>query len=142
MRKIMLTAFLFCFIQAFAKTPVPDTLWDAKTAIVANEGATAKDFEKLGKLLKDWGRFELVQSESQADIVISLSTKIEYQTVRLPNTGGGLGGINSQQVFVSYLRILNRRDGSELWTDHTTNGSRDPGQLVRKLKNAMKKRTK
>ena len=63
MRRMMFTAFLFCFIQTYAKTPIPEALLNAKTAVVINEGAEGKDFDKFCKRLKEWGRFELVQDQ-------------------------------------------------------------------------------
>ncbi len=138
MRRMIFVAFLFCFIQAYAKTPpIPEALLNAKTAFVGNEGAEAKDVEKLCKLLKEWGRFELVQEQKGADIVITLSTQIHSQTVQMPNVQLG-GGVTSVQILVSFIRILDARDGTLLWSDESN--SKDPGQLVSKLKSKMKKK--
>jgi hypothetical protein len=136
MRRMMFTAFLFCFIQAYAKTPIPEALLNAKTAVVINEGAEGKDFEKFCKLLNEWGRFEFVQTRGAADIVIKLSVQLQSRTVRLPNTGGGFGGMTNQQVIVSYMRIFKTEDDAQLWTDEIP--SKDPKNLVTNLKNKMK----
>ncbi len=80
MRRMIFVAFLFCFIQAYAKTPpIPESLLNAKTAYVVNRGASVKDFERLCSLLKEWGRFELVQDPKSADIIIRYppSCKVE-----------------------------------------------------------------
>jgi hypothetical protein len=136
MRKIMFAAFLFCFIQTYAKTPIPEVLLNAKTALVVNGGSENKDFEKFCKLLKEWGRFELVQKSDSADIIIRLSTKLETRTVQLPSTAGGLGGMNTQQVIISLIHISNARDDSQLWSDETP--SKDPKNLVSNLKSKLK----
>jgi hypothetical protein len=141
MRRMIVVAFLLCFIQAYAKSPViPEALFNAKTAVIINAGAEAKDIEKLRGLLKEWGRFEIIQNKSAADITFTLSTQIENKTIQLPNIGGGLGGISTQQVPVSYLQILDAHDGSQLWSDKTIGTSKDPKQLVNKLRDRMKKK--
>ncbi len=140
MRKIMFAAFLFCFIQAYAKTPpIPEALLNAKTATVSNEGSEAKDFDRFCKLLNEWGRFEIVPSRGKADIVIMLGSQLKTRTIQLPNVGGGFGGVQSQEVIISYIRILNATDDSLLWTDQTSD-TKDPKRLVDNLKNKMKKK--
>jgi len=135
----MFASFLFCFIQTYAKTPIPEALLNAKTALVRNAGAEEKDFDKFCKLLKEWGRFELVQDKGGADIVITISTQLQYRTVQMPNTGGGLGGgVTSQQVLITYMRIINARDDASLYSDD--GDSKDPKNLVERLKNKMKKK--
>ncbi len=140
MRRITFLAFLLGFSAMYAKTPIPEALWNAKTALVANQGAEAKDFEKLCKLLKEWGRFELVESRGGADIVIMLSTRPANRNVRLPNTGGGYGGVRTQQVLVSYMNIIDARDNTQLWEYETPGSSKDPKILVSKLRSEMKKK--
>lgn len=140
MRRMIFVAFLFCFIQAYAKTPpIPEALLNAKTAFVQNGGAEVKDFEKLCKLLQDWERFELVQDAKSADIVITISAQVQSRTIQMPSIGMS-GGINTVQVVINYLRIVNVHDGAELWSDETSADSKDPRQLVNKLKNKMKKK--
>jgi hypothetical protein len=140
MRRIVFIAFLLCFFQAYAKTPpIPEALLNAKTAVVANRGADDKDFNKLCERLKDWGRFELVQNQKDADIVIRIYTRVENQVVQMPNPGNS-GGVNTIQVPVNYIEILDARNGAELWTDKTSGTSKDPRQLVNKLKSKMKKK--
>jgi hypothetical protein len=138
MRRMLFVAFLFCFFQAYAKTPpIPEALLSAKTAAVVNRGADAKDFDKLCKRLQEWGRFELVQDQKDADIVIRIYTRLDTRVVQMPNPGLQ-GGVTTVQVLINYLEILNARDGTELWTDKTSGDSKDPRQLVNRLKNKMK----
>ena len=139
MRRAMFAVLLFCFIQAYAKDPVPEALVNAKTAVVRNTGAEDKDFDKFCKLLKEWGRFEIVQERSKADIVMALSTQLQTRTIRLPNTGGGFGGVQSQDVLITHISISSTRDDSVLWSDHTTD-SKDPSPLISNLKKNLKKK--
>ncbi len=137
MKRMIVAAFLFCFIQAYAKTPIPEALFNAKTAYIVNGGAEAKDIDKLRKSLTEWGRFEIVQDQKAADIAITLSTQIENQTVQMPSV---YSSVSSQQVPVNHLSIMDAHDGTQLWTDKTTGTSKDPNQLVIKLKNKLKKK--
>ena len=140
MRRMIFVAFLFCFFQAYAKTPpIPEELLNAKTAFVVNRGASVKDFEKLCNLLKEWGRFEIVQDQKNADIVFTISTRLESRIVQSPNVGVG-GGTTNVQGQVNYLTILDARDLTQLWSDQTSGDSKDPRQLVNNLKNKMKKK--
>ncbi len=137
MRKIIFAALLLCVTQAYAEK-IPDAVFEAKTAFLRNDGADPKDFEKFCDLLKEWGHFEYVQDRGKADIGITLSTKVEYKTVQLPSTAGGIGGVTSQQVITSYIRIYKAQDEALLWTDRTE--SKNPKGLVQSLKGKMKKK--
>jgi hypothetical protein len=137
MRRMMLAVFLFCFIPTFAKTPMPEALLNAKTAFVNNIGTEDKDFTKFCDALKKWGRFELVQDRMSADIVIKLYAEVKTRTIELPGIGGG---VQSEKVLVNCIRIVNARDDIQLWFDETSGDSKDPKQLVDKLKNKMKQK--
>ena len=136
----MFAVLLLCFAQAYAKTPIPEVLLNAKTAIVKNDRALAKDFAKFCDALKAWGRFEIVEERGKADIIIWLSADIKTRNVQVPNIGGGMGGVQSQQVLVNSIRILDARDDTSLWTDETSVESSEPKHLVNKLKNKLKKK--
>ena len=140
MRRVLFAAFIFCFVLTYAKTTIPEELWNAKNALVANDGAEPKDVEKLTKLLTEWGQFQLVQDKTSADIMITLSTRLQNRTVRRPSTSGGLGGIDSQDVLVSTIRIYSAKNSAMLYSDETGGDSKDPKQLVDRLKNKMKKK--
>jgi hypothetical protein len=140
MRRMMLAFFLFCFIQAYAKDPIPEVLLNAKAAIVKNDAALDKDFAKFCDALKEWGRFELVQDRTSADIIIWLSVDIKTRNVQVPSIGGGMGSVQSQQVLINRIRILNAKDDTPLWSDETSVESKDPKHLVANLKNKMKKK--
>jgi hypothetical protein len=141
MRRMLPVVFLFCFIPTYAKTPIPEALLNAKTAIVENSGAEAKDFARFCEVLKEWGRFEIVQNRAKADIVITLSAGVENRNIQMPNAGGGMaGGVVSQDVLINYIHIANLADNAPLWSDKTPGDSKDPKILVSNLKNKMKKK--
>jgi hypothetical protein len=138
MGSIMFALLFSCFTQTFAND-IPEALLNAKTAFVENTGANDKDFAKLCKALKEWGRFELVQRRGDADIAITLSAAVRDRNVQLPNTGGYGGGVQTQQVLVNRIRIADAHYDTCLWSDENRD-SNDPKGLVANLKNKMKKR--
>jgi hypothetical protein len=137
---MMFAVLLFCFTQIYAKSPISEVILNAKTAIVINDRATQKDFDKFNEALKEWGRFEFVQDRASADIIITLSADIKTRNIQIPNVGGGYGGVQSQPVLVNSIRILNAKDDTPLWSDETSVESNDPKHLIANLKNKMKKK--
>jgi hypothetical protein len=126
MRRMMLVTILFCFTQTYAKEPISEVLLNAKTSIVKNDGALDKDFAKFCEVLKEWGRFEFVQERASADIIIWLAPDIKTRNVQIPSVGGGMGSVQSQQVIINTIRILNATDDTLLWSDATSVESKDP----------------
>jgi hypothetical protein len=138
MKRVVFALFLFCCTQGYAKTPIPDALLNAKKAIVRNDRALEKDFLKLVDALKKWGRFELVQDRASADIIILLSANLKTRNVEMPDIGGGMGSVQSQEVLVNHISILNATDYSQLWSDDTSVESNEPKDLVARLKSKLK----
>ncbi len=136
MRKMMFALFVFCFIRAYAESPLPEALLNAKTAFVSNGGASEKDFDKFCKILKKWGRFELVRGEKSPDIIIELSAGSGSDNIF------GYGGVKtgSYSWEINFLRIIDARDHTMLWTDKTTKFSKNPAILISNLKSKMKKK--
>jgi hypothetical protein len=134
MQKMLFAVILvFCFTLTYAKDPIPEFLLKAKTAVVDNSRAEQKDIDKLCEALKNWGRFELLQSKSNADIVITLTRESKEEMV----TGPG-GRMQNQQFLVNRIHIYKRDDDSLLWSDETSSYSKDPKVLVSKLKSTLK----
>jgi hypothetical protein len=136
----MLVVCLFCCSQTFAKEPLPEVLLNAKTAIVKNDGALEKDFAKFYDAMKKWGRFELVEERSKADIIVWLSADIKVRNIQIPSVNGSMGIVQSQNVIVYDIRILNEKDETPLWSDSTSVESSDPKRLVSNLQHKMKKK--
>lgn len=133
-----IVAFLLslCFIQAYAKNP-PEALYNAKTAILVNGGAQAKDFDKFREYLEKWGRFEFVKEREAADIIIKLRAKAGSLTMRTPD--GGVAP--TVTVIVNYYEITTaKEDESMLWSDETPGESKDTRILVIRLQQKLKKK--
>jgi hypothetical protein len=142
MRYLMGFALLLPMIVFAKDPPLPETLINAKTAFVLNQGATDKDFDKLCKELKKWGRFSLVQDpSSSADILISLTVIFVVEgvgptvsTISIDPAPRISLGLN--QYLANVVRIV---DGwGLLYSDATAEHSKNPRILVSNLKRKMK----
>jgi hypothetical protein len=89
--------------------------------------------------MKKWGRFELVEERSKADIIVWLSADIKVRNIQIPSVNGSMGIVQSQNVIVYDIRILNEKDETPLWSDSTSVESSDPKRLVANLQHKMKK---
>ena len=138
MRRTIVAFFLsLCFIQAYAKNP-PEALYNAKTAILVNGGAEAKDFDKFREYLEKWGRFEFVKERKDADIIIRLIAKEGSLNQRTPD--GGV--MPTMTVIINYYEITSAtEDESVLWSDETPPAvSKDTKILVIRLQQKLKKK--
>ena len=102
---------------ATEKAPLPAKLTTAKSAFVVNDGVPAKLLDKVYSELKKWGRFQLVESKQDADIVITLSrgaTSGGFVAVR------GFGG--GAVVTDISIRITDAADDLQLWADSIDGG--------------------
>jgi len=62
---------------------VPQTLITAKTAFVGYLSGHHGVFENLPKKLKEWGRFTLVEQESEADVILVLAQGNDFEELLL-----------------------------------------------------------
>lgn len=68
----VLGTLLMSSLPAFAQAPVPKALREAKTVYLINEGASESMFDGLAKDLQKWGRWELVDDASRADLTVTI----------------------------------------------------------------------
>jgi hypothetical protein len=139
-RRWLLLTIVLVWVTAHAgeRAPLPAKLKSAKTAFLVNDGVWYKVHDKFYAELKKWGRFQIVESKEEADIVIVLSTR-----------AGELGGavaVPSGQVVVGgseskfFLRISDAKDGTPLWSDSTGEAmlvSNSAKRFVKTLKQRM-----
>jgi hypothetical protein len=88
-------------LPAFAQAPVPKALREAKTVYLINDGASESMFDGLAKDLQKWGRWELVDDASRADLTITI---------------GGL------KAFKGWPMTIRTSDGTQVWSDRQKRG--------------------
>jgi len=141
-RRLLLPLVLYVSVGlAAGQAPIPTTLRNAKTAFVVNDGSWYKVFDKFYGELKKWDRFRFVESKSEADIVIVLSTNAGNLggAILIPGPGIALSGSESK----FYLRIVDAHDETPLWSDYTGEAllvSNSAKKLVSNLKKRMEQK--
>lgn len=111
--------------------PLPAQIATARTVYIDNQSGMAKIGDRAYEQLQKWGRFRIVQSRTEADLVLLFSAH-EYQrgyvTSGSATTGtiDDAGNINtttsptySQPVTVgyTYLTVIDPKSGDGLWSD-------------------------
>ena len=77
--------------------PLPDRIVTARTAFLQTDTGEQKFADNMFRQLEEWGRWRVVTSRSEADLVLSLDHKD-----KLHNN--------------FYLRVIDRESGETLWT--------------------------
>jgi hypothetical protein len=97
-----------------AQAPVPEALLRAKRAYMVNEAGDMKRFDSLADELRKWGRFELVDSDQKADIILVFGRGVKGHIATFQNGIGSMGPI----VRIS-LEIRDRSSDLSLWYDES-----------------------
>lgn len=88
---------LYAFADDDKRAPLPDRIITARTAFLQNDTGEQKFADNVFRQLQQWGRWRIVGTRSDADIVLSLD-----HIDRFHND--------------FYLRIVDRESGETLWT--------------------------
>ncbi len=138
---LLLIVSSFALPFAFAEAPIPEALVKAKTAYLYSDGVWYKTFDKFYDEFRKWGRFELTQDKSKADIVVALTTKEatdSYAIGIIGSPGGTMTGGSSSRF---YMHVMTPDGKTILWSDMApetfllSNAGKD---LVKNLKKRMK----
>ncbi|MGE0406309.1 MAG: hypothetical protein AB7O65_08420 [Candidatus Korobacteraceae bacterium] len=103
-------------------------IFDARTAWVLNDGATAKHFEQFASALKRWNRLRTVSSRKDADLVIVLSANPRPE--KIP----GNAFLPEKHSGTLQIRVVHPKSDELLWSA----GADSPGKLVSLLKESVK----
>jgi hypothetical protein len=116
-----------------AQAPVPQALLTAKRAYLVNPAGDLKRFDTLADEFRKWGRFELVDDEEKADIIIEFGKTVKGHVGSFSGHTG-----NVTPIVLASLDIRTRGIGTPLWSDATgVIGS--PGRLVSHLREHIEK---
>jgi len=134
----------FCS-SALANTkhaPLPDQILQAKTVYIDNRAGFAAFGDRAYDELSKWGRFKIVKSAKEADLVFLLSAD-EYVTGYRTDTSGTTTGTvdnsgnvrlegdstsrtHAQTGGTTYLTLIDPNTGKSLWADQEVWGGGHP----------------
>lgn len=116
----VLVSGLLTTLEAQNRGNLPRRLWTAKSVYFEDQtGFAAVGGDALRELEK-WGRFQVVRSRDQADLVFVLSSKIESETLASPTEDRRFGPDLSfhfrYRPANAYLTVDDAITGERLWT--------------------------
>jgi hypothetical protein len=119
------------------EAPLPASIISARTVFLANGGGSALAFDEFYSQMKAWGRFQLVGSPAEADVVVELRFFVEDDGTKVSsytNSYTGKTQVMSREVVDPQLsvNIYDAKTKDLLWsvTDHR--------RLARREKNREK----
>jgi len=149
MRRNILFVSAVCILNfcssALANTkhaPLPDQILQARTAYIDNRSGFAAFGDRAYDELAKWGRFKIVKSAKEADLVFLLSA-YEYVTGYRTDTSGTTTGTvdnsgnvrldgdstsrtHAQTGGTTYLTLIDPNTGKSLWADQEVWGGGHP----------------
>ena len=121
--RIILTALLCACVRALAAdhAPLPEQLIAARTAFIDNKSGEPAFADNIYQQLKEWGRWRVVTSRIDADVLVVLDHKERFKNK-------------------FYFSVVDRESGEVLWAKQKDVALRIWGQLSRKLMQDLRKR--
>lgn len=133
MRRIAIALCLFSLVPALsAKTrkdiapaPLPTAIVSAHTVFLSNKGGSDLAYDAFYQETKNWGKFQIVGSPDDADLIVELSYDVVHEGTRVwssTNTYNNTTQVHSAQVIDPelILTIYDARSKNSLWStiDH------------------------
>jgi hypothetical protein len=105
--------------------PLPTVIASAKKIFLSNGGGSNLAFDAFYAAMKDWGRYEVMGSPDEADLIVELAYKVEQEGTHVwstHNTYTGATQVHSAQIVDPQvmLTIYDGNTKTQLWaeTDH------------------------
>jgi hypothetical protein len=135
MRKLTALAFLCIFVSAFAiagknrkdipPAPLPAVIVNARKVFLTNGGGSDLAYDAFYSQMKGWGKYQLVGSPDEADLIIELAYRVEHGGTRVwssTNSYDGTTQVHSAQIVDPQLvlMIYDAKSKNSLWStiDH------------------------
>jgi len=117
--------------------PLPAVIVNAKKIFLSNGGGSNLAYDAFYSKMKEWGKYEIVGSPEEADLIVELSYRVEDKGTRVwssTNTYNNTTQVHSTQIVDPQLilTIYHAKTKNSLWseTDHR--------RLARREKNREK----
>ena len=99
MRKIGVTLCLFLSVYALAKSrkdippaPLPAVVVNAEKVFLANGGGSDLAYDAFYSEMKKWGKYEIVGSPDEADLIVEISYHVENNGIHVWSTSNTYNG--------------------------------------------------
>lgn len=117
--------------------PLPAIVVDARNAFLTNGGGSDLAYDAFYAKMKEWGKYQLVGSPEEADLIIELAYRVEHGGTRVwssTNTYDGSTQVHSAQIIDPQLvlTIFDAKSKNSLWS------TVDHRRLARRQKNREK----
>lgn len=145
MRRILAVTCLFVSLYAIAgksrkdipPAPLPTVIANAKRVFLTNGGGSDLAYDTFYSEMKKWGRYEIVGSPDQADLIVELAYRVERGGTRVwssTNSYDGTTQVHSAQIVDPQLvlTIYDAKSKNSLWS------TIDHRRLARREKNREK----
>ena len=145
MRKLVVSLCVLISLNAFAAknrkdvppAPLPAVVVNAKRIFLTNGGGSNLAYDTLYSEMKQWGKYEIVGSPEEADLIIELAYRVEHGGTRVwssSNTYDGTTQVHSAQIVDPQLTltIFDAKTKNSLWSEV------DHRRLARREKNREK----
>ena len=117
-----------------ATAPLPAVVVNAKRIFLANGGGSNLAYDAFYAAIKDWGKYEIVGSPDEAELIVELAYRTEQGGTRFwstNNTYDGTTQVHSRQIVDPQLvlTIYDAKTKNSLWSEV------DHRRLARREKN-------
>ena len=117
--------------------PLPTVVVNAKKVFLTNGGGSNLAYDTFYSEMKQWGRYEIVGSPEEADLIVELAYKVERGGTSVwssSNTYDGMTQVHSAQIVDPQvtLTIFDAKTKNSLWSEV------DHRRLARREKNREK----
>ena|ERR1700730_9670608 len=149
MRKLIVVLCVLVSLNAFAErhrkdippAPLPAVVVNAKRIFLTNGGGSNLAYESFYSEMKQWGKYEIVGSPDEADLIVELAYTVEHGGTRIwssTNTYDGTTHVHSAQITDPklILTIFDAKTKNSLWSEV------DHRRLARREKNREKETIK
>ena len=127
--------------KAVPVAPLPAVIANAKKIFLSNGGGSNFAYDAFYSNMKEWGKYEIVGSPEEADLIVELAYRVEDKGTRVwstTNTYNNTTQVHSTQIIDPQLilTIYDAKTKNSLWseTDHR--------RLARREKNREKETVK
>jgi hypothetical protein len=105
--------------------PLPTVIVNAKKIFLSNGGGSNLAYDAFYSDMKDWGKYQIVGSPEEADLIVELAYRVEDKGTRVwssTNTYNNTTQVHSKEIIDPQLilTIYDARTKNSLWseTDH------------------------